>query len=531
VEEQKMARAGSDPVSAEYGPRVLDYRILGPLEVAREGELVELGGPKQRATLAILLLNANRVVSVDRLADDLYAGAPPVTALKQVQRQISDLRRTLGTAAAVETRSPGYAIRLAPEQLDLARFERLTAEAAGADPAAAGELLRRALGLWRGQPLADLTYEPFAQAPIQRLEEIRLVALEERVDADLVLGRHSQLVPELEQLAGEHPLRERFAEQLMLALYRAGRHAEALDAYRRTRAVLVGDFGLEPSPALQRLERRILEQDPTLELVEAPAAPAAAAHERTLLAVPSDDEGLERLLALAAPLTRGEGRELIVARLVGHADELEDALRAVTTRRDELGFAMRVAAFTAAEPARDVERLAEAYDVELVLLDSPGAALLEHATADVAVALGRPAEWAAGGGIFAPFGGAGHDWAALELAGWLASSADVPLRLVGTEADPARGRRDASRLLANASLAIQRLVGIDASPLLVERSGDALLEAVADAALVVVGDSGSARRRLLGRTEIPLVVVRGGLRPGGLSPRDARTRFSWSLEG
>jgi DNA-binding SARP family transcriptional activator len=157
---------------------VLEYRLLGPLEVAGD-RVVRLGGPKQRSTLALLLLNANRVVSVDRLADALYAGAAPVTALKQVQRQISDVRKTLGSASTIETRSPGYTIRLTSEQLDLTMFELLTAEADDArEPEQAAELLRQALGLWRGSPLADLTYEPFARAPIERLDELRLAALE-----------------------------------------------------------------------------------------------------------------------------------------------------------------------------------------------------------------------------------------------------------------------------------------------------------------------------------------------------------------
>ncbi len=212
---------------------MLEFRLLGPLEVLADGSPISLGGPKQRATLAILLLHANRVVSVDRLADDLYAGAPPVTAVTQVQRQISDLRKALGAGAAIETRPPGYLIRVGDAQVDLQRFERLGEEGRHAldrgDADAAAELLRAALALWRGAPLADLAYEEFAQVPVARLEEIRLAALEDRVEAELALGRHAQLIGELEQLITEQPLRERFRAQLMLALYRAGRQAEALD--------------------------------------------------------------------------------------------------------------------------------------------------------------------------------------------------------------------------------------------------------------------------------------------------------------
>jgi DNA-binding SARP family transcriptional activator len=235
---------------------MLEFRILGPLEVAGEQGPIPLGGPRQLATLAILLLSANRVVSVERLADDLYAGAAPVTAVTQVQRQISELRKALGSASVIDTRSPGYVIRISHEQLDLDRFERQTEEAGRAlergEAELAADLLRAALGLWRGAPLADLAYESFAQTAIERLEEIRLAALEQRIEAELALGRHGELVGELEQLVFEHPLRERFRGQLMLALYRSGRQAEALEVYRKTRAALVDEFGIEPTPGAPR---------------------------------------------------------------------------------------------------------------------------------------------------------------------------------------------------------------------------------------------------------------------------------------
>ena len=202
-------------------PAMVEFRILGPLEVVGEDGPIRLGGPRQRATLAILLLNANRVLSIERLADDLYAGRPPVTAVTQVARQVSELRKALGPEAGIETRPPGYVIRLAPEQLDLRRFERGGEEAARAlergDAEVAFELQREALALWRGDPLADLADEAFARVAIERLEEIRLAALEQRIEAELVLGRHRELVAELEELAAEHPLRELLRSQLMLA--------------------------------------------------------------------------------------------------------------------------------------------------------------------------------------------------------------------------------------------------------------------------------------------------------------------------
>jgi hypothetical protein len=368
------------------------------------------------------------------------------------------------------------------------------------------------------------------------------------VDADLALGRHSDLVGELEELAAEHPLRERFRAQLMLSLYRAGRQAEALDAYRKARRALVDDFGIEPTPALQQLERRILSHDPSLD-VQATGAHGAA-RERAVLAVSSDESGLEALLSLAEPLARLPGRELIVARLVADERELAGAAAVVNARREALGAHVRAAAFTTADTAADAVRLATAYDAELVLVSAPRAigesplprdltTLLEGSPADVAIASTKLVQWTGGSGVFVPFGGAEHDWAALELGAWLASAVGAPLRLVGTRADLPHGQRDASRLLANASLAVQRAVGVTAAPLLVEPSADALVEAVHAATLVAVGVSprwrgegiGAVRRALVQDALPPVVLVHAGPRPSGLAPRDVRTRFSWSLAG
>jgi DNA-binding SARP family transcriptional activator len=534
---------------------VLDFRILGPLEVVGEDGPVTLGGPKQRATLAILLLHANRVVSIDRLADDLYAGAPPVTAVTQVRRQVSDLRRTLGSAAAIETRSPGYILRVVPDQLDLSRFERGAEEASQAlrsgDLQLAARRLHEALSLWRGTPLADLAYESFAQNSIERLEEIRLAALEQRLEAELALGRHAGLVAELEDLVAEHPLRECLLGQLMLALYRSGRQVEALDVYRRTRETLVEEFGLEPSRALEELERAILAQDPTLDLARATPAHAQPlpAPDRAVLVLPRDDDELDVLLALAEPLAKLPARELIVARLVRHESELVRAASELEARRAALGVSARAAALTTLEPARDVARLASTHEVELVLLDaSVGldeiplpqefAAILDHSPADVAVLTKSAGKLQLGDGLFVLFGGSEHDWAALELGAWLAFAAGAPLRLVGLKADPRRGRRDASRLLAEASLAVQRVVGVAAQPLLAEPTEEALIGAVEAAALVVVGISerwrregiGAARRALVRDARPSTLLVHHGPRPGGLAPRETRTRFSWSIE-
>jgi DNA-binding SARP family transcriptional activator len=244
---------------------VLDFRILGPLEVVNESVPLALGGQKQRALLAVLLLSGREVVSTDRLVDDLWGEEPPRTATTAVQNLISQLRKVLPPDVLV-TRSPGYSLQIEAEQLDLGRFERLLAEArAAADAASRARLLRDALSLWRGPALADCGFEPFAQAAIRRLEELRLEALEARIDADLELGLGAELVGEVEALVAQNPLRERLRGELMLALYRAGRQAEALQAYHDARRALVDELGIEPSPTLQQLYRSMLRQEVVLE--------------------------------------------------------------------------------------------------------------------------------------------------------------------------------------------------------------------------------------------------------------------------
>jgi DNA-binding SARP family transcriptional activator len=524
--------------------QVLDFRILGPLEVVGDEGSIRLGGPKQRATLAILLLDANRVVSVERLADDLYSGAAPVTAVTQVQRQISEMRKLL-PEPVIETRSPGYVIHVSPEQLDLIRFERRAEEAsrllARGEAQRATDLLREALTLWRGLPLADLAYEPFAQIAIERLEEIRLVALEQRIEADLALGRHRELVGELEQLGLEQPTRERFRAQLMLALYRSGRQPEALDVYRGARETLMQEFGIEPTPRLRELERAILTQDRSLDL----GGPVET--DRAVLVLSTDEAELDNLLAIAEPLARAQPRELIVARLLADTGALGNTAAALNARCASLSANARTAVFTTDDLARDTLRLARTYDVELALLAFPRVAgelpddlaeILEGSPADVAMLAGS-VDVTRGDGVFVPFGGGDHDWAALELGAWLALWTNEPLRLVGTSADPRRERRDASRLLADASVSVQRVVGVETEPLLTDPTEDALVAAVKSATFVVVGISprwrrdgiGAVRRALADQAVPPTLLVHRGPRPGGLAPRGSRTRFTWSIEG
>ena len=242
----------------------IEFRLLGPLEAVSADGPIPLGGIRQRALLALLLLRANEVVARDRLIEELWRDHAPESAANALAALVARLRRAL-PAETIATRAGGYEARLEPDALDLSRFEQLAEEGsralAAADWTSAAAQLRTALSLWRGPPLADFTYEPFAEPTIRRLEELRLAVLENRIDADLALGRHADLVGELQALLSEHPLRERFRGQLMLALYRSGRQAEALETYRDGRATLRDELGIDPNPALQELERAILRQD------------------------------------------------------------------------------------------------------------------------------------------------------------------------------------------------------------------------------------------------------------------------------
>ena len=259
---------------------MLEFRLLGPLEALFENRPIALGGVRQRGLLALLLLRANEVVSRDRLIEELWRDHAPETAGNALAALVARLRRVL-PADVLVTRSGGYEAHVDPDAIDLHRFERLLEEGsralAAGDPAGAAEQLRTALSLWRGPPLADFTYEPFAEPAIMRLEELRLAALENRIDADLALGRHGDLVGELQSLLLEHPLRDRLRGQLMLALYRSGRQAEALEVYREGRRILLDELGIDPSPALQELEKAILRQDPGVRGPEpVPVEPLAA---------------------------------------------------------------------------------------------------------------------------------------------------------------------------------------------------------------------------------------------------------------
>ena len=287
----------------------LEVRVLGPLQVVRDGHAVDLGPPRQRALLAVLVLSANQVVSTEQLIDQLWGERPPASAPNMIQVYVSRLRKALGPGRLV-TQPPGYLLSVDQGQLDAMRFtelveraDRLMSDGAVGD---AKELLEQALGMSRGPPLADFTYESFTQGALARLENARLEALELRTDADLALGRHARLVGELEQQIADHPFRERLRGQLMLALYRSGRQAEALEAYRAARTTLVEELGIEPSPALQALEQAILAQG--AELLGATGTP-----------VPIDRgaDGVVRTGNLEPELTSLIGRDSDVERIAG----------------------------------------------------------------------------------------------------------------------------------------------------------------------------------------------------------------------
>jgi YVTN family beta-propeller protein len=258
----------------------VEFRILGALEVWDGRNPVSIDAPKQRALLGALLLHPNETVSAERLIDELWGERPPATAGKVVQTYVVQLRRTLGRDL-IETRPPGYLLRIDEDALDAARFRTLATEArrlatAGHDERAR-TLYGEALALWRGPPLADVTFESYGQNELDRLEEERLRVVVERIDCDLALGRHDELVPELDALVKRHPLHERLRAQLMLALYRSGRQGDALAAYQDARHALAEQLGLEPGEPLRQLERQILNHDPALQWALAPATARATA--------------------------------------------------------------------------------------------------------------------------------------------------------------------------------------------------------------------------------------------------------------
>jgi len=313
----------------------MDYRILGPLEALDGERQLPLGGARQRAVLALLLLHGNETLTRDVIVDELWGEDAPPTAAKVLQNCVSALRKELPTDT-IRTVAGAYGITLEPDELDRDRFERLLAEGRAAletgDHAEASDQFRRALALWRGAPLSDLSYEPFAQDEIKRLEELHVAALEDRIESELALGHQDELVPELEALVSRHPLRERLRGQLMLALYRAGRQAEALEAYRAARRVLLADLGIEPGRGLRELEHAILAQEPALEVAARKPHPVQRPGRAAASPIEGRTEELSLLEAGLDDALAGRGRLFVIVGDAGTgktrlADELASSAK------------------------------------------------------------------------------------------------------------------------------------------------------------------------------------------------------------
>jgi DNA-binding SARP family transcriptional activator len=460
-------------------------KLLGPFEAP-----ADVGQGTPRAVLARLALDGGSAVPAHELVEDIWGSSPPPSAPKVLQAHVSALRKALGRPA-IETRGGGYALRVAT---DLQRFEELTTRARSeADAAARARSLRDALALWRGEPLAEIR-EPFAARAAARLNELRLEALSRRIDAELALGEGESLVAELHEIVQREPLRERSRAQLMRALYRAGRQAEALSVYRDGRTLLVSELGIEPGPELQELERAILHQDPSLAAqVEEPR--------NVVLCV-----GIAPL-QLLGPLER----DLVVVEL------------GVELVEPPLIAGARSAAITTSDPLADTLRLAREQNAELLVVRDASAALLDAAPCDVALSNGL--DVLGDGPIVVAFGGGREEWPALELGAWLARAHGRALKLLGTEAG--EGRRDASRALAGASLALQRFAGVAVLTALIP-PGPGWIAGAAIVCSLPRAELDETRRALLA-APFPVLLVHGGLRPSGLAPAETRTRFRWSL--
>ena len=484
------------------------------------------------------------------MIDALWPSDAPEDAPTALQAHVSRLRKALPDGPDVlVTRPPGYSLVVAPGTLDLERFLELADEGRreleAGSPAVAAERLRDALRLWRGRPLADLEDEPFARDVIIQLDELRLDVQEARIDADLACGKNADVIAELRSLVGAHPFRERLRGQLMQALYRCDRQAEALDVYADLRAQLVDELGLEPSATLQELQRAILTQDlprPVRPDVSE-TIPVASSPVQAIVVYLRDLAASLLVLSLAETCAAASESELILAH-VAHPTELADATTEVADARAPLlerGHSVRVAVFSSATPGEDIVRLAEHQGAELLVSDVAAGvlepdivSLLEGATTDVALVV-RGAGPLRPGPVLVPFGGADHDWAALELGVRLVRVSGETLGLIGAAGDDPL-ERDASRLLADASLVLQRATGIVAVPLLATSGRDGIAAAADAAGLLVVGlpeqwatdGLGAVRSALSAKPPCPLVFTLRGAHAGLLSAPAAFSRFRWS---
>ena len=515
---------------------------------------MSLGGPKPRALLAVLLLHANEVVATDRLIDELWGEDSPEDAAAALRVNVSRLRKTL-PQDVLTTRSPGYVIRVEPDTLDLHRFERLADEGrsllARGLAADAAKRLHEALSLWRGPALADFAYESFALAAIARLEEIRLAAIELRIDADLALGRHDELVGELEALVSEHPLRERLRRYLMTALYRSGRQAEALDAYQDARRALVDGLGIEPGAELQKLEQAILRHDPSLDLHE----PARASGRETAGAVdPRRDRGRDscrrrcsawpshwrstrraswsspgscRTHRSSRPRRRGSKRTGQGSERGASSPERRRSRRASPART----WPASPPSSTSISSSRRLPR--SSFSRELPTTSSPHSSRRLPATSHWSSPAARRQR--------APCSSRS---AAASTTGRPSSSERGSRRRTACRSGwsvrpPCRSRGSATRAACSRTVLSPSSASWASLPSRCwpTPGEDGMLEASRDAGLVVVGLSsrwhleglGTARLRLARDATTPVLLVRRGLRPGGLAPPTALTRFTWSI--
>lgn len=506
---------------------MIEVRLLGPVAAISDGVEVDAGAPKSRAVLALLALDHGRGVPSARLIDDLWGERPPASAAKALQVYISQLRKALGPAT-IATEPHGYRLAATAASVDVAEFEARVA--AGRSALAAGHsdvaatALGDALALWRGDALEDLLGEPGLAPARAHLDELRLVVEELRAEALLAAGDAETLLPGLTGLARAHPLRERLQEQLMLALYRAGRQAEALEVYAGLRRRLHDELGLEPSPRTRELQQAILRQDTALGSRAARPAPPP------VIAVGSDPQ---RLALVAAPLARSDETELVLLTTVREPAALAGALAELAPLRGE---DVRVAAFVSRRRVADVMNLAAREVASLVLLQVEPAELAEplpdevvESTCDVAIFVDGDGD-IPGERVCVLHGGADEDWAGVELATALARATGRSLRLIGAQI----GDTDASLLLARSSLAVQRFGGVAAEGALFDPESPQTLRDASGASLLVAGVTASPGGRLaepvvaLGRLGVPLLLVRRGSRAGLLQPSQTWTRFSWS---
>ena len=355
---------------------VLKFRLLGPLEVVGDdGAALSIGKGRQRALLGLLILRANELVGSDQLVEELWGQSPPPTASRMLHNQVFGLREVLGRNGRLETHGSAYRLKIAPGERDVDRFEELIASGRAwmeTDPERAADTLRQALGLWRGAALSDLAFESFAQGEIARLEERRWAAFEAWGEAELALGRHADLVADLEAAVAEQPLRERLHGQLMLALYRCGRQAEALEAYRRARNRLVEEIGVEPSTELRALQAAILAQDPALDATASiPLPPGLAGGSPTLAGRPRE---LANLVSLVADTCDGRGGLVFVAGPPG----IGKTRLAQEVARDALRRRMVVLYTGAADPLTVVSQAEDGERATLLIVDDA-----DDATAEV----------------------------------------------------------------------------------------------------------------------------------------------------